>query len=167
MIEKILERYPFIRPIIIFLKAFLKQRSLNDASIGGMSSYLLFCLFWAFLQYKNKQNNSFSLNPDKINYGALTIDFFQYYGYIFNDQDLWISLKKGGDTFKKRESQYFKNNFFISVENIFDDRKDVGKSCTKWLEIKEQFKYAFQCLKQYNGEGSYLEPLMCPQIIYR
>lgn len=41
MIKDLIARYPPVRPLIIVLKAYLKQRSLNDTYTGGVGSYLL------------------------------------------------------------------------------------------------------------------------------
>lgn len=57
IIRKKLEEIPVLKPIILFLKILLRVEHLNEAHIGGMSSFLLFSLVFFYYQriVKNQQ----------------------------------------------------------------------------------------------------------------
>ena len=52
VIKRILNCYPYIRPLLYILKYFLKQRKLNETFTGGISSFLLFNLLLSYIQVK-------------------------------------------------------------------------------------------------------------------
>lgn len=54
VIQKQLKDEPGLRKIIIFLKHLLRSEGLNDASVGGMSSFVLFSLIFYFYQHIKK-----------------------------------------------------------------------------------------------------------------
>lgn len=41
---------PALRPLVLVLKSFLKQRKLGSAASGGLSSYGIICAIISFLQ---------------------------------------------------------------------------------------------------------------------
>lgn len=58
IIQKHFKKEPGLKQIIIFIKYLLKSEGLNDASVGGMSSFVLFSLIFYFYQHiQNAQNN--------------------------------------------------------------------------------------------------------------
>jgi non-canonical poly(A) RNA polymerase PAPD5/7 len=88
-----------MRPIIYVLKYFLRQRKLNESYTGGISSFLLFNLLLAYVQYLSKENNF----TEKINLGNILVGFLQFYGFDFNFEDVGISVRYGGYFFKKSD----------------------------------------------------------------
>lgn len=106
-IKKILNAYPFMRPLIYVLKYFLKQKKLNETYTGGISSFILFNLVFSFVQQtlKNKEKQK-----DIMNLGSLLLEFFTLYGYEFNYYDIGISVRKGGFYFNKKERDWLQSN---------------------------------------------------------
>jgi non-canonical poly(A) RNA polymerase PAPD5/7 len=43
---------PALRPLVLVLKSFLKQRKLNSAATSGLSSYAVTCMVISFLQVR-------------------------------------------------------------------------------------------------------------------
>lgn len=51
LILSYLKRYPEVKPLVLVLKAFLRQVGLNETYGGGVGSYLLFCMAVASVQH--------------------------------------------------------------------------------------------------------------------
>ena len=96
--KKILEEYPAIRPVIYVIKYYLRQRKLNESYTGGVSSFLLFNLFIAYIYYLGK-----STKIERKNLGEIMVGFFQFYAFEFNYEEVGISLRHGGFFYKKSE----------------------------------------------------------------
>ena len=74
IIRKILRKYKMLKPTIIILKILLKNNKLNEASSGGMSSFLLFHLVYFFYityikriqygYYKKELENEYETNSN-------------------------------------------------------------------------------------------------------
>lgn len=54
-VKKALKVYPEMKYLIILLKYALKIRELNETYMGGVGSFLLFCLILTFLRQFRKQ----------------------------------------------------------------------------------------------------------------
>ncbi len=98
VIKKILEDYPYLRPLIYVLKYFLRQRKLNESYTGGISSFLLFNLLFSYVQYlsRGKQLRNKSL-------GHILVGFFQFYAFDFNFEEVGLSIRYGGYYYKKAD----------------------------------------------------------------
>ena len=57
-IQKVINIYKEIKPIILFLKRFMKINKLNSSFHGGLSSYSLFLLVYAYFKSLNLPENS-------------------------------------------------------------------------------------------------------------
>ena len=110
MIRKILEKYTILKPSIIFLKILLKKNNLNDACIGGMSSFLLFHLvYFFFLTYqKRMQKGIYSdIDINNIKKGEKNLgESFQYK----NNQYKNSNNNEEDDYYKEKEISYDSNN---------------------------------------------------------
>ena len=96
VIKKVLEDFPHIRPLMYVLKYFLRQRKLNESYTGGISSFLLFNLLFAYIQYATKEND-----PNMKTIGHLLTGFLQFYSFVFNFEEVGISIRHGGFFYKK------------------------------------------------------------------
>ena len=57
---------PILRTIIILFKVILKKNNLNDAHIGGMSSFLLFSIIFFYFQKTMKENKNIIYIENKL-----------------------------------------------------------------------------------------------------
>ena len=172
-IYQILKVYPFLRILIIFLKFFLKERELNDTYTGGLSSFSLFSLVYAFFLYFKKEykednntiknNNKLNvLNNNKngnifynannycsyLNLGTLLIEFLNFYCFKFNYYQLGISIRFGGFFYKRNEREFHNNSKdeddnILSLENWQDIEQDIGRNCFRYNEILVAFKLMY------------------------
>lgn len=133
-IEKILNLFPCMKYLIMVIKYALKQRKLNEIYNGGMSSFLLFHFVFYFIEHIRKLKNNNIYN----NLGELLKEFFNFYGFEFNYKELGISVRYGGYLYKRNDGG--KNK--LSVENFEDVSQDIGKTCFKFQNVMEFFKFA-------------------------
>jgi non-canonical poly(A) RNA polymerase PAPD5/7 len=54
-IKSYLARYPATRPLLLVIKQYLLQRSLNEVFSGGLGSYALIIMMISFLQVSNTE----------------------------------------------------------------------------------------------------------------
>jgi len=87
-----------MRPIIYVLKYFLRQRKLNQAFTGGVSSFLLLNLVLGYIQHSNKSDEN-----KNISLGHILVGFFQFYSFDFNYEKVGLSIRHGGFFFKKED----------------------------------------------------------------
>lgn len=148
---------PSIRPIVTLLKYYLRLRGYNETFTGGMSSFLLFNLFWAYLQHLAYKYVDYEL--ELMDYGKLLIGFFEYYIFDFNHLTHGISLRNGGFTFLKKDNNKLERNNMLCVEYFQNPYIDIGKGAYLYPVILDSFNKALIKLKKNNGSHSYLSPL--------
>ena len=71
LVNRLLEEYPMIRPLVLVLKQFLLDRGLLTGYTGGLSSY---CLFLMTARYLQEQATAWA------DCGALLMGFLDFYG---------------------------------------------------------------------------------------
>ena len=69
-IQNILNNYKEIKPILLFLKRYMKINNINSSFHGGLSSYSLFLLLYAYIKSLNIKDNSI---------GQSLYGFFEFY----------------------------------------------------------------------------------------
>ena len=154
-INKALLINPHLPPIIYFLKYFLKQRGLNSTYTGGISSFLLFNMVFAFnTLYKERSKKSYILLSNFL------IDFFSFYAYDFNYKEIGISIRENGYFFKKTSNK----NTQLCVENYLENNIDIGKLCYVYeSKIIKVFKTARNgLLYPESVKDSYLSNILLP-----
>jgi len=151
-----MSQYPLIRPLVVLLKFILRQRNLNETYTGGVGSYLLLNLVYAYVQHLIRTNEE-----DKIlNVGKLFIGFLKFYGEEFNYRELGISIMDGGEFFRKWHRN-FSNNEGICLENYQDPNQDIGKGAYNYSRISLLFRELLHTLyKVKNSSESYLASII-------
>jgi non-canonical poly(A) RNA polymerase PAPD5/7 len=158
---------PALRPLVLVMKCFLKQRKLHSAASSGLSSYALICMAISYLQVRCRLLRSrglannilclWKLNPaqrssesidDPLKTGSLgttLMDFLLYYGTNFPYEDSYISVTQG---------------------------KLLPKESADWINHNKRHKLVVQCLVNPGeftdksgscpGSDSYLTTAFCP-----
>ena len=160
IINKILNNYPYMKPIILLLKYFLRQKQLNQTYTGGISSFCLFSLVYAYILYLNKEKD----NNNLLTLGHILIGFLEFYCFKFNFEKVGISIRYGGFFYKRAEKKFNdnshpgKNKGLLSLENFQDTEQDIGGNCFRFDKILGCFKFIYNQLKisNKNMDESYL-----------
>lgn len=142
-----LDAFPGSRELILVVKAFLQQRSMNEVFSGGLGSYSVICLVLNFLQLHPKIRRS-EMNPLN-NLGVLLMEFFELYGRSFNYNDVGISLRRGGSYYSKRQRGWanFNNQaWLLSIEDPQDVENDISKTSFGIREVKLVLAGAYDIL---------------------
>jgi len=142
-IKNLLQKYSPLKPLVLILKAFLKERKLNETYYGGIGSFLQIIMMAGFLQYIQRSEPE---NYKNKNLGELLLRFFKFYGEEFNYKELGISIIGNGCFYKKN----YPDNFF-SIENPEDIDLDIGKSVRLYEGIMNAFRYAYDSLCYFPG----------------
>ena len=111
-IKDILDKYPFIKQLMIILKIMIKQNNMNNPRKGGMNSFVLFHLIYYFCMqdkgrtgltkleeyqiHKNKIDNGNELEDDFIpNFLTVCLlKFLRFYGIYNISNKIHISIKE-------------------------------------------------------------------------
>jgi non-canonical poly(A) RNA polymerase PAPD5/7 len=137
VINGVLADAKHLRPVIILLKYILRERELNETFTGGMSSFLLFCLVFAYHQQLLRKDD---FDPDNHDLGQFLLGFLRFYGEEFNHNELGISLRKGGSFFLKSLNKKLPQNNLLSVENFQDVYHDIAKGTYRYESVRSLFR---------------------------
>lgn len=120
MMTRFVRELPGLRALVMVIKAFLSQRSMNEVYTGGLGSYSVVCLAISFLQMHPKIRRG-EIDPAK-NLGVLVVEFFELYGLYFNYQDVGISVRDGGTYYNKGDRGWYDSGqaYLLSIEDPSD-----------------------------------------------
>ena len=57
-IKALIKKHPPLRPLVLIVKSYLRERGLNETYKGGIGSFLLLVLIVAFLQQERKEQGT-------------------------------------------------------------------------------------------------------------
>ena len=57
IVKMFIKELPALRGLVLIVKSFLNQRSMNEVFTGGLGSYSIVCLAISFLQHHNRNNS--------------------------------------------------------------------------------------------------------------
>ena len=142
-----LKTYPPLRPLILTLKLFLKQRGMNAPFTGGIGAYTLLNMAVALLMLETETDATRVTSTSDCGY--LLLRFFELYGEEFDYANSAISITSGGIIDKN--FQWFnpgKPNI-LAVEDPQQRGNDIGKNSFMMPKIVEEFKKAAQKLRRH------------------
>ncbi|EJF66211.1 hypothetical protein DICSQDRAFT_152192 [Dichomitus squalens LYAD-421 SS1] len=136
MVKQFLRELPALRSLVLIIKNFLSQRSMNEVFTGGLGSYSIVCLAISFLQMHPKIRRG-EIDPSK-NLGVLVMEFFELYGSYFNYQEVGISLRDGGSYFNKRQRGWFdyREPRLLSIEDPGDPTNDISRGSYNFARVR-------------------------------
>ena len=153
-INKSLEEYPQIKPILLLLKRYFKEMNMNKNYTGGLCSYSLFLLVLSFCKC-NKQCESptkllyyFMENFTYFDYSNYCIDVEKENCYVLKDKNESINEKSASDENSSYETNYEEKEEIYIVDPL--TKLNVSKSSFKVDEIILTFRKAFNLL-YYEG----------------
>ncbi|WVQ80426.1 hypothetical protein IAT38_002531 [Cryptococcus sp. DSM 104549] len=145
IINQYLDALPGARQLILVVKYFLSQRSMNEVFTGGLGSYSVICLVISFMQVHPKLRRS-EMNPEA-NLGTLLVEFFELYGRNFNYDEVGVSIRRGGFYYLKASRGWMKNQpFLLSIEDPQDNNNDISGGSFGIRSVKNVLGGAFEIL---------------------
>lgn len=155
-----LAKRPAMRPMIILLKLFLRQRQLQNTYTGGVGSFLLFCMVLSFFQ-RRVSNSMCEAPTGELSLGHLLYEFLRLWAVDFNYWDLGISVSGDPAYFKRWSRENDKGNY-LHLESPIDPEIDLGKTAFMFDSVRKSFCHALVNL-QFNfahGTKSLLENIV-------
>ena len=149
-INQSLISFPMIKPLLLILKRYFKIMKMNKSFHGGLSSYSLYLLIYAFFKKFPTSNSS----SGKALYSFLAFfSFFEFHKYGIDIDHTNIYFL---------QNNYISNSFDFEEEtkkneiNIIDPltKLNVAKSSFKVVEIQNTFRNAYDFLRT---EGCYYD----------
>lgn len=152
IMKRYLSEYPFLRPLTIIVKYYLKFCLLNDPYTGGIGSYSLLVLILSFLQNHTKSKGKLKEATEKENLATILIDFFQYYGILFDYSKYVVSVLNNGAYLLKEDKNWKYENFpdSLAIEDPENPDNDLGKASFNIKQIKLAFQHAYYVLTNPN-----------------
>ena len=135
--------FPELRPLYFVIKAFLRERFLDQTRKGGVCSFMLINMIVYYLQTQYKEgllNKMLHLH---------LYDFFKLYGIQTNNKEVGISVRAGGFTFFKNDAGLGKEARIegkLCVESPIMVIDDVGCGAFAYGQVRKHFKLAFELL---------------------
>ncbi|KAJ7439957.1 hypothetical protein FB451DRAFT_1301119 [Mycena latifolia] len=155
---------PALRPLILIVKGFLAQRSLNNAAYGGLGSYAVTCMCISFLQLNpSKRPQEYIEKPmESESLGALLADFMFYYGIEFPYATSYICVQEG-KLLPKDSVDWITNTVpdGLAIQCLVNPESDIGKSAGRLDAIRGAFKAGYAAILQMSLDNeSLLGPLV-------
>ena len=152
LIQSFKARYPTLARLLLIIKLYLHQRKLNFAYTGGLSSYSITLMVIAFYQQNHRKNAS----DENANLGVLLLEFFEFFGVLFNHKAFGIRVSKDGNFLKKHlmrcvNSQEASQNR-LCIEDPMDLSNNPAKNSTQYEKVKKSFANAFNQLASKVGQ---------------
>lgn len=158
-VRSALMKHKEIKPLILILKRILQVCGLNNPFKGGLSSYSLFLMILTFLSVYSKKELSEQSIIRESNLpflGCILIEFFEFYGNLFDFDSIVVNPKDESQPFMSLECLE-KLVFHINVESkkkrkmsyVSSQSKD---SCFEDDDINEAAKSNpnFICFQNWN-----------------
>lgn len=140
--RELLVEFAPLRPLLVVLKVFLRQRALAETYRGGIGSFLLLLMTTAFLQhFARVQRTKRRQWP---NLGLLLLQFLRFFGTELNYAAVGLRIG-GGNFFSKSRKGWLDHRrpWLLSVENPNDGSIDVGKSSWAVRRVKRAFEFGY------------------------
>lgn len=152
-----------LRSMVLVIKQFLAQRSLNEVYTGGIGSYAITLLCVSLFQM-HPRIMSGGLDASK-NLGVLLLEFFELYGKRFNYDNVCVSVLEKGRYLRKQTKGFYNMSqpWLLSIEDPCDQYNDVAKGTYGINRIKQTFSGAYDLLSNavfaYHQTRKFGEPI--------
>ena len=140
LIKNKISAIPILRPIILIMKFILIINNLNKPYTGGMNSFVLFHLVYAY----------YRLIKDEVDDGDMSLKLFlmkflNFYGNVFNERTFSILNDKTEACLINKK--LFNSSFEDKIDiQCFKKAPNAAVKCFNYGKIKKMFQYAYEKL---------------------
>lgn len=144
---ELMREIPNLKPLVFVLKRFLSARNLNSGSVNALSGYATVLLLAGFIRLHP------SLFPPSKGLGQILLDFFQFFGTMF-DYSVY-GIAPAGLPHARSEYLYLKAEYgffdarasnLLSVMDPLNPLNDVSRCCGRISEVSSEFASAYKTL---------------------
>ena len=132
---KLLKQYAFAKPMLLTIKFFLYQNSMNEPYKGGIGSYALLLLICTYLKV---------FKPNDL--GDAFIGFMKFYGNEFQMFNQCVNIHKGFEAYKQMD----KSHQSPYIVDPAESGNNVGRSSYNFKTIQYHFKQIAKLLNKDN-----------------
>jgi non-canonical poly(A) RNA polymerase PAPD5/7 len=142
--RKLMQTYPAIYPLLMFLKFFLFQYRLDEPFHGGLSTNTLQNLILFILQSTPADG--------RLHLGKLMLSFFKTFGKSFNYITTGISVREGGRLFSRIEQSRvnWAAPVRLSVEDPQNPGQFLGENGFECMRFRDRCDHAYDRLMAEN-----------------
>ncbi|GES63043.1 topoisomerase family protein Trf4 [Aspergillus terreus] len=152
------QEYPAMPVIVSVVKQFLLLRGLNEVPTGGLGGFSITCLVTSLLQHLPHGHVTSNL-------GSILLDFFEFYGELFDFESVGIRMDPPGYFNKRVYKSSRDNSPRLAIEDPNNPDNDISGGTREISLIFNSFSQAYRALKQRmvsmgmsgNADGSILE----------
>ena len=154
--RRVMEAYPALFPLLMFLKFFLFQNRLDEPYHGGISSNTLQNMIVFVIQASTEEN--------KTNLGKLLISFFKTFGTTFNYITTGISTRCGGRLFSRIDLDRvnWKTPVCLCIEDPQIPGRFLGENCYECCTFRSKCHVSY---KRVMSDGPVDEQSMLLRVI--
>lgn len=153
-----LHEYPVLKPMGMFVRQFLKQRKLSDVANGGLGGYAMMCMMYSRLRCVISEFPSIfeaSESPEENavtvlrNGGLLVVDFFDFYGNVFDNTLQAVRCTAPFTPFNKRVNgnMHTPQPAGLAIEDPQNRENNISKASYNYPTVKRSFQNAANLLK--------------------
>ncbi|EPS25926.1 hypothetical protein PDE_00862 [Penicillium oxalicum 114-2] len=128
------EQYPAMPVLVSVVKQFLLLRGLNEVPTGGLGGFSITCIVTSLLQHMPRNREE--------NIGALLMEFFYFYGKVFNFEKTGIRMNPPG-----YYNKTFENPDRLSIEDPNNSSNDISGGTKEIDLIFRAFRNAYWSLR--------------------
>ena len=123
------------------MKLLLRQYGLNDASVGGLSSFVIFHMVFVYSKISRD-----------ITFASFFINLMKFYAYEFDHESFTLITDKNqelGTDYKDYKKIKFPNSHLdnLSIQSLLNSSLDVGTAAREYPQVKRLFAACLQQLK--------------------
>lgn len=162
-IKEFLRQYPALRPLLLVIKCFLRQRGLNDVYTGGFGSYALLLMIVSYLQML-----PYNFPRSKLNLGAQLQQFFELYGKLWNPCLAGLQIRDGGmyyDKFERYGTSPGETSRF-SIEDPNDLSNEIARNSFNVVRLRRAFLTASGSLIRWRRDDGSNDPTPLGTLIF-
>jgi len=156
VIRRYVRDYPALHPLLLVVKAFLHQRSLNEVFTGGLSSYSVLLLVVSHLQCLR-----FNFPGGSPDLGDALQSFFHLYGRLFNVAFASIAVGDAPSPGYRHKARRWApgegDTLRFSVEDPADAGNELGRNSYAAFRIRKVFAAAAASLATWRRGGATAE----------
>eukprot|EP01064_Diplonema_japonicum_P003472 TRINITY_DN12234_c0_g2_i1.p1 TRINITY_DN12234_c0_g2~~TRINITY_DN12234_c0_g2_i1.p1 ORF type:complete len:583 (+),score=149.62 TRINITY_DN12234_c0_g2_i1:44-1750(+) len=142
LVVRYCKRLPIVSPLVLLIKYFLQQRSMHEPFTGGLGSYAVSLMVIQFVQQHPVFHEG--CHPAQAGTGGLLMDFFRFYGTMFDFQGIGICVERGIYFRKNRQEMNDRATFLL--QDPQNRANNVASSSRQLTTIKSAFHHAFLAL---------------------
>ncbi|KAK9832493.1 hypothetical protein WJX81_001948 [Elliptochloris bilobata] len=142
---------PGLRPLVLVVKALLKQWRMNEVFRGGLSSYCAALLALAHLLHERSGRPNPTFDPTRshgeVDLGHALVGFLERFGERFDYEREAVSVRAGGVVPKPRAWRQAGRPWLLAVEDPQEPGTDIGSGSFAIARVQKRFRVASSTLR--------------------